>query len=122
MRFFEEMSDDTLVGLIGERLTGFRLAKDLTQEQVAKEAGIGVRTLQRMEAGEVASRLSNFVGVCRVLGLAPRFEMLLPEAPISPMDQLKLHGKKRERASGTNKPVPTSLREEPSSWKWGDEK
>jgi len=122
MIFYEEMSDNTMVGLIGKRLTSFRLARDLTQEQVAKEAGIGLRTLQRMEAGEVASRLSSFVGVCRVLGLAPRFEMLLPEAPVSPMDQLRLQGKKRERASGTNTPVPTSLKEEPSAWKWGDEK
>jgi len=122
MRFIEEMSDDTMVGLIGSRLTSFRLAQDLTQEQVAKEAGIGIRTLQRMEAGEVATRLSNFVGVCRVLGLASRFEMLLPEVPVSPMDQLKLQGKKRERASGTKTPVPTKLMEEPNTWKWGDEK
>lgn len=122
MRFSDEMSDGTMVGLIGSRLTSFRLARDLTQEQVAKEAGIGIRTLQRMEAGEVATRLSNFVGVCRVLGLEQRFEMLLPEVPISPMDQLKLQGKKRERASGTNFPAPTTLREEPSTWKWGDEK
>lgn len=122
MRFIDEMSDEAVVRLIGTRLTSCRLSHDLTQEQVAKEAGIGVRTLQRMEAGEVATRLSNFVGVCRVLGLAPRFEMLLPEVPISPMDQLRLLGKKRERASGTNEPISTSLKEEPIAWKWGDEK
>lgn len=122
MEFTEEMSDDVMVGLIGRRLTNFRLAQDLTQEQVAKEAGIGIRTLQRMEAGEVATRLSNFVGVCRVLGLDQRFEMLLPEVPISPMDQLKLQGKKRARASGTKTPVAKSFKDEPSTWKWGDEK
>ncbi len=122
MKFYEVMSDETMLGLIGSRLTELRLAQDLTQRQLAKEAGIGIRTLQRMEGGEVATRLSGFVGVCRVLGIAGRFEMLLPELPISPMDQLKLQGKKRERASGANKIGSSVLKEEPSTWKWGDEK
>jgi len=122
MRFHEEMTDARMLVLIGSRLTQLRLSRDLTQQQVADEAGIGLRTLQRMEAGEVASRLSGFVGVCRVLGLSGRFEMLLPEVPLSPMDQLKLQGKRRERASGKKKVVTGSLREEPSEWKWGDEK
>lgn len=121
MRFHEEMADARMLVLIGSRLIQLRLSRDLTQQQVADEAGIGLRTLQRMEAGEVATRLSGFLGVCRVLGLAGRFEMLLPEIPVSPMDQLKLHGKKRERASGKKKTVTGSLREEPSDWKWGDE-
>ena len=103
MRFSDQASDRVILKLIGSRLADLRLSKDLTQEQVALEAGIGVRTLQRMEAGEVASRLSGFVGVCRVLGITGRFAMLLPELPVSPMDQLKLQGKKRERASGTNR-------------------
>lgn len=122
MEFYEVMSDEAMLGLIGSRLADLRLAQDLTQSQVAKEAGIGIRTLQRMEGGEVATRLSGFVGVCRVLGIAGRFEMLLPELRISPMDQLKLQGKKRERASGSNKISSSVLKEEPSTWKWGDEK
>jgi transcriptional regulator with XRE-family HTH domain len=122
MRFHEEMTDARMLVLIGSRLTQLRLSRDLTQQQVADEAGIGLRTLQRMEAGEVASRLSGFVGVCRVLGLSGRFGMLLPEVPLSPMDQLKLQGKRRERASGKKKVETGSLREGPSEWKWGDEK
>lgn len=120
MKFYEVMSDSTVLGLIGSRISDLRLAQDRTQAQVAKEAGIGIRTLQRMEAGEVATRLSGFVGVCRVLGIAGRFELLLPELQISPIDQLKLQGKKRERASGTKPKI--ILKEEPTTWKWGDEK
>lgn len=122
MSFQEKMSDDRMLEKIGGRLAALRLAKDLTQGQLAKEAGIGLRTLQRLEAGEVATRLSGFVGVCRVLGLASRFEMLLPKVPVSPFDEMKLQGKKRERASGTKKPISDSFNEEPSNWKWGDEK
>lgn len=119
MKLYEVMSDDAMLGLIGSRLTELRLAQNLTQEKVAKEAGIGLRTLQRMEGGEVATRLSGFIGVCRVLGIAGRFELLLPELPISPMDQLKLQGKKRARASGGDE--SSVLKEEPGTWKWGDE-
>lgn len=122
MRFSDDMSDETMLGLIGSRLADLRLSRDLTQQQVAKEAGIGLRTLQRMEAGEVATRLSGFVGVCRVLGIVGRFAMFLPELQISPMDQLKLQGKKRARASGTTETYSTSLKDEPDTWKWGDEK
>ncbi len=120
MRFHDEMTDESMLGLIGHRLAALRLSRDLTQQQVADAAGIGLRTLQRMEGGEVAGRLSGFVGVCRVLGLKDRFEMLLPEIGPRPMDQLRLQGKQRERASGTRKTGSESLREEP--WKWGDEK
>ncbi len=119
MRFYEVMSDGAMLGLIGSRLAELRLAQNLTQQKLAKEAGIGLRTLQRMEGGEVATRLSGFVGVCRILGIAGRFELLLPELPISPMDQLKLQGKRRERASGGSE--SSVLREEPGEWKWGDE-
>lgn len=122
MRFHEEMTDHRMLELVGSRLTGLRLSRNLTQQQVAEEAGIALRTLQRMEAGEVSTRLSGFVGVCRVLGLAGRFEMLLPDSPVSPMDQLKLHGKKRARATGKRNASGSSLRDEPSDWKWGDEK
>lgn len=40
---------------IGERLAGLRLARYLTPEQVAEEAGLGLRTLQRLESGATAT-------------------------------------------------------------------
>lgn len=38
---------------LGEKITRLRIARDLKQSELAYEAGISERTLQRMEAGEV---------------------------------------------------------------------
>lgn len=116
MKFQNQITDDRLLAELGTRLARIRLEKNLPQDELAREAGIGLRTLQRLETGAVATRLSAFLRVCRVLGLLERFELLVPEAGPSPMAQLKLQGKKRRRAS--QRPV---VSEEAGSWKWGDE-
>lgn len=56
-------------GGIGGRLTRIRLERNLTQVQLAVEAGIAKSTVQRLEAGAVATQLSGLIRVCRVLGL-----------------------------------------------------
>lgn len=109
------MSDERLLQLIGERLAQLRLAKNLTQEQLAEQAGLGLRTVQRLESGEAATQLSGFVRVCRALGLLERLDALIPEQAISPIAQLKLQGKKRRRASGRK-----TAASEPKKWKWGE--
>lgn len=109
------ITDDALLTLIGARLARLRLAKNLTQLQLAEQAGLGLRTVQRLELGEAATQLSGFVRVCRVLGLVERFDTLLPEPPASPIAQLKLYGRQRQRATGRK--VTTR---EPKKWTWGE--
>lgn len=109
------MTDDSLLKLIGARLAGLRLAKNLTQSQLADQAGLGVRTVQRLELGATATQLSGFVRVCRVLGLVERFDVFIPEPAVSPIAQLKLQGRRRKRAS--RKPAATG---DKSKWTWAD--
>jgi transcriptional regulator with XRE-family HTH domain len=109
------LSDASLLKLLGERLARLRLARDLTQGQLAEQAGISVRTLQRLEQGEAATQLSGFVRVCRVLGLLERFDTLIPELPPSPMELLKLQGRQRRRATGRT--LATQARKK---WTWGE--
>ena len=108
------ITDEGLLKLIGERLARQRLTKNLTQQQLAEQAGLGVRTVQRLELGEAATQLSGFVRVCRVLGLVERFDALIPEQVASPIAQLKLQGRQRKRAR-SRKAVPG----EPKKWTWG---
>ncbi len=110
-----QLSDDSLLKLIGERLAGLRLAKNLTQSQLAEQAGLGLRTVQRLELGAAATQLSGFVRVCRVLGLVERFDAFIPEPAASPIAQLKLQGRQRRRASG--KPALTDPKK---NWSWAD--
>ncbi len=109
------MTDQTILELIGARLARLRLARNLTQLQVAEQAGLGLRTLQRLELGAAATHLSGFLRVCRVLGLLERLDSFIPETAPSPMEQLQLQGRKRRRASG-RKAAPRKTK----PWTWSE--
>lgn len=112
------MSDEALLKLLGKRLAESRLALNLTQGELAQEAGLGLRTVQRLELGTAARQLSGFLRVCRVLGLVDRLDAFIPEPKASPMDQLKSQKRKRKRATGKKaaKLMPHK------KWKWGESK
>lgn len=115
MKIAGPLSDEVILRELGERLTGVRLERNLTQAALAEQAGVSKRAVERLELGEVAMRLSGFVRVCRALGLIERLDMLIPEPRPSPMAQLKLKGRERRRASG--KRVVARV---PKKWTWGD--
>jgi len=71
--------------------------------------------IERLGSGEVATQLSGFLRVCRTLGLLERFETLIPEAVTSPMEQLKMQGRKRQRAAGRR-----AASGKPKKWTWGE--
>jgi transcriptional regulator with XRE-family HTH domain len=100
MKVNSVQTDDAVLRELGSRIAGFRLARNLTQAALAEQAGISKRTLERMESGEVATQLSGFIRVCRALGLLAGFETLIPPVAPSPIAQLKLAGKRRQRAQG----------------------
>lgn len=115
MKIDRQLTDDALLALIGRRLAGLRLTRNLTQQQLAQEAGLGLRTVQRLELGLAATQLSGFVRVCRVLGLIERFDLLIPEPAASPMAQLKAQGRKRKRAPRKRTQSAVS-----KNWTWGE--
>jgi len=114
MKFQSLLTDDAALRELGERLMQRRLGLNLTQAQVADQAGIGKRTLERIEAG-ASTQLTNFLRLLRALDLYDRLELLLPAAEPSPMTLLKLHGRERQRAS-----APRSLKVAEEPWTWDD--
>ncbi|HEY3430664.1 MAG TPA: helix-turn-helix transcriptional regulator, partial [Cyclobacteriaceae bacterium] len=44
---------------LGIRLTALRKEKNLTQEELVAKSNVSVRTIQRIEAGEVLPRMST---------------------------------------------------------------
>ena len=117
MEISETNTDDTLLLTLGSRLAAIRLARNMTQADLAAEAGLGLRTVQRLEQGAAATQLSGFLRVCRVLGLLDRIDQLIPEPAASPIAQLKLRKQRRQRATRTaDKRTPTS------DWTWGTPK
>ena len=117
MRITKQATDEAVLSELGGRLARVRLERNLTQAQLAEQAGVSKRTVERMESGDVGTQLSGFIRVCRMLGVIERFDLLVPEPVPSPMEQLKLAGRRRRRASATNAAKPP-----PKSWRWGDER
>jgi len=118
MKITAPLSDDAVLAELGRRLAQTRLERNLTQAELGDEAGIGLATVQRLESGRPA-RLTSLIRVLRILGLLEALELLVPEPTPSPIERLKLHGKKRRRAA---RPRSTgSPREDAKPWMWGDE-
>lgn len=108
-----KMSDKAILEGIGQRLRRIRLNRNMTQIDLAKQAGIGRRTLQKAEDGE-ATTLETLVAILRGLGMVSQLDQLLPEPPASPVQLAQLQGQVRQRASKKRKSA-----ERASDWKWG---
>lgn len=102
---------------MGRRIASHRLAKNMTQSDLATKSGVGLSTLKRLEAGAVSSQMANFLRVCRALDLGEILNELVPEVPPSPMAQLKRQGRRRQRASGSRVVEAPA----PGKWTWGEE-
>lgn len=106
------IADRSILNDIGKRLAQHRIDQSYTQEELAAEAGIAKRTLERLEAGQ-PSQLLTLIRVLRALKMLNFLEAAIPEPMTRPVDLLKL-GKKRQRASAKGS-KPTE------GWTWGDE-
>lgn len=99
---------------LSRRLARHRLNRNLTQDELARSAGISRRTLARLEAGE-AVQLESFLRVLTALDLEDGLERLVPDVPDSPIQLVKRAGKRRQRATGRRE-----TRDRPAKpWTWG---
>lgn len=57
---------------IGTQLTAWRKLQNLTAQQVAERANIGLSTLRRVEHGDPGVTLETLLGVLRALGALDR--------------------------------------------------
>jgi putative transcriptional regulator len=97
------MSSDAICKEIGHRLKRARLNANRTQKEVAERAGLSVTAVQSVERGD--ARLESVVLVLMALDMVEQIRNFVPEQEISPLQLVKLQGKKRQRASGRLKDV-----------------
>lgn len=105
MRFSRTHSDEAILSELGSRLAALRLAHNLTQAALAQEAGVSKRTIERLERGEVGTRLPVLVRVLRELDLVEKLDALVPPAFPGPIELLQTGGRGRRRASRPRKPT-----------------
>lgn len=86
---------------LGEQLQQLRLAKALDQKTVADRAGLSVRAVRRLEAGQ-GSTIKTLLSVIRVLGREQWLATIAPVATINPL-QLTQGNAVRQRAPRRSK-------------------
>ena len=115
MKLNNEHSDEAVLKEMGHRIAQYRLNLDKSQALLAQEAGVSHRTLLRIEHGQSVQALS-LIRILRALQLVTNLDALIPESVTSPVQQMKMHGKQRQRASSKSE----SQKKE-GTWSWGDE-
>lgn len=92
------ISPNILAEEIGARLKQARLNADLSQEEVARNAGLSRKTVINAEKGQVT--LEKLAAIMMALNLTDDLDKFIPKQELSPIQLSKLEGRKRKRASG----------------------
>ena len=116
MRVSNLLTDETVLAVIGERLQQHRIELELTQAELAEQAGVAKRTVERIEAGH-STQTQTLIRILRVLDLLPGIDRLLPPATPSPMDLLRRRGKPRRRAASRRRGEESG-----KPWSWDDDR
>lgn len=90
------LTNQEIVRSLARKVKQVRMNHELTQQELARRAGINVNTLRHFEAGENSSLLT-FISVARVLQLEDGILSAIPEGQMSPLQALKYKTLERKR-------------------------
>jgi len=116
--YIEAMNAEQIENEICKRLESVRLSQNISQQDLADNAGVSRRTISRMENGQGVS-FNTFIRVMPALKLTNQLDSLVPSIDIRPIERVK-QKQIRKHASSPRKTNPS----EPSTkapWKWSDQ-
>jgi transcriptional regulator with XRE-family HTH domain len=94
------MRTDELEQRLGERLRALRIARDITQAELAEAANVSLGALKRLERG-LGSTTTTLVSVVRALGEERWVDALGPgPSRFNPLDVLEARNKRAATSSG----------------------
>ena len=99
----DSMSDPAIAREIGNRLHRERLNRNVSQSELAANAGISRRALQNLESGKPCT-MNSLIRVLRSLDRLNALEAFLPEPALSPLQLVKFKGRERKRAGRPRAP------------------
>jgi transcriptional regulator with XRE-family HTH domain len=99
---FETMTDKAILIEMGERIRARRLENNLTQGEVARKAGVGRNVIHNIENGNVYT-IAGLIRVLRAIHLIRQMDLFVPDSGPSPLELIKLEGRRRKRATGRRK-------------------
>ena|SRR4029077_12086964 len=119
MSLTAQQTDTAILQELGARLTRRRIGANYTQAELAQEAGVSKRTLERIEAGRSVD-FTMLIRVLRALKLMEGLDGVVPAQPQSPIALLKARGRERKRAGHPRrrKAGQPAAAEPAGPWKW----
>ena len=95
----EFVSDQAVIREFGLRIRRARLNSNVTRDALARDAGVSLSTVVRLESGE-STALWGAIRVLRSLGLLNAVLDALPEDRATPLELARAARRRRMRASG----------------------
>ena len=118
MVLVQTKSDREWLRELGRRVQQHRLNRNFSQVELAELTGVARKTITNLETGHGCT-LQTLIALLRGLGLLNQLEAFIPEPGPSPMQLVKLAGKRRQRATGRRKAHGGAVEEPPQPWTWG---
>ena len=110
---FSVATSDQIEAALCKRLESIRLSRNITQEQLAEEAGVSPRTIGRLEKGQGVS-MGTFIRIMIALRIQQNLEALLPDPTVRPIERVGMDAGERKRAR------PSKSINELPTWSWGE--
>lgn len=101
----------TRIADLGKKLKLYRIAKELSQKDLANKTGVSLRSISRLEQGG-SVQLETLFKILAALGLGDNIELLVPDQTKRPSFYLENIADKPRRVRRTTKK---------NDFKWGDE-
>lgn len=101
---------------LGKRAQQYRVGLNLTQAELARQAGVSQRTVERFEGGS-SVQLDKLLRILAGLRLSGNLDQLIPEASVHPIQLADSRTKMRQRSSKRRSRAPKE-----QGWVWGDQK
>ena len=111
---FSMATSEQIRASLCRQMQNIRLARNVTQAQLARESGVSLRTIKKLEDGQGVT-LDTFIRIMIALRLQNNLRTLLPDPTVRPIERVNIHGSERKRAR------PVRSIHEDAPWTWGDE-
>ena len=92
------MVTSEIVATLRNRFKDYRIACNMTQQDVSDKSGVSVVTIRKFENGQLYNMtLGTFIALLKAIDFTQGLDELLPEIPVSPYELEKIQQGKRKR-------------------------
>jgi transcriptional regulator with XRE-family HTH domain len=92
------MSNSDIISKLGMRFKEYRIRLRMTQQEVAKKAGVSIFLISQFESGNSNNiTMGSFLSLIRSIGFLAEIQKILPEMPPSPEEIERINKNKKER-------------------------